>query len=138
MLRWPTLGLAGLLLWPLASAFVVVGVDAAQAQPAGSRSVPAEPSGETLFARKILPVLKAKCFGCHGDEPKLRGGLDMRSRAALLRGGDTGPALVPGNAVASLLYQAVRRTGELKMPPKDEARLSAEEVEAVRRWVDAG
>jgi hypothetical protein len=91
-----------------------------------------------LFIRQVRPLLKTKCQACHGDEPKVRGGLDVRSRADLLRGGKSGPALVPGKAAESLLYRAVLRNGELKMPPKETARLTDEEVAALKRWIDAG
>src|SRR5437773_1855312 len=68
---------------------------------------------EEIFTRQVQPLLKAKCLGCHGQDPKLRGGLDLRSRETMLKGGDTGPALIPGNAARSLLYQSVLRTGAL-------------------------
>ena len=53
---------------------------------------------ELLFAAKVLPLFKQKCFGCHGDDPdQLKGGFDMRSRIGLLQGGESEePALVPG------------------------------------------
>src|SRR5688500_14285082 len=60
-------------------------------------------------------ILEAKCMTCHGD---LRtSDLDLRERGAILKGGKRGPAVVPGNAEASLLYKAVKREGELQMPP---------------------
>src|SRR5687768_4993606 len=75
---------------------------------------PAAPTAadRELFDRQIQPLLKAKCWGCHGEGMELEGQLDLRSRQALLRGGDSGPAVVPGKAADSLLYQAVLRTGE--------------------------
>ena len=93
---------------------------------------------EDTFARQIHPLLKNKCLGCHGEDPKLRGGLDLRTREGMLKGGDTGAALVPGNPAKSLLYQSVLRTGDLVMPPKESARLSAEEIAALKSWIDAG
>jgi mono/diheme cytochrome c family protein len=111
----------------------LLGETPAQAPPA----VPAGRVGD-LFQSKVLPLLQQRCFGCHGDEPKLRGGLDLRSREGLLRGGDTGPALVPGDASRSLLYQAVLAEGERQMPPKKENRLSKEELAAVKEWIDKG
>src|SRR5262249_54068315 len=91
-----------------------------------------------LFVRQVRPLLKTNCQACHGDEPKFRGGLDLRSRADLLRGGKSGPALVPGKAAESLLYRAALRNGELKMPPKETARLTDEEIAVLKRWIDAG
>jgi hypothetical protein len=64
-------------------------------------------------------------------------GLDVRERAGLLRGGKRGPALAPGNAAGSLLYQAVRREGALQMPPGRNG-LAAAEVETLKEWIEAG
>jgi hypothetical protein len=83
-------------------------------------------------------MLRVKCLGCHGDGEELDGDLDLRTREAMLRGGKNGPVLVPGNVEASLIYQAVRRTDDRVMPPKDRARLGAEEIDALKRWIEAG
>lgn len=96
---------------------------------------------ERHFTERVLPVLQAKCFACHGDDPKkLKGGLNLRTRAGALRGGDSGnPSLVPGQPEKSPLYVAVTRTdADLKMPPKEADRLSDLEVAALRQWVAAG
>ncbi len=94
---------------------------------------------ERDFTLKVLPLLKTKCFGCHGDDPEeVKGALDVRSRDALLKGGESEEAsIVPGDAEASLLYQAVKWDG-LEMPPKENDRLSADQVDLIRRWIDAG
>src|SRR5215471_6021256 len=76
-------------------------------------------TGATLFREKIQPVLEANCFECHSaTATKIKGGLRLDSREALRRGGDTGPAVVSGDAKKSLLIQAVRHEGDLQMPPK--------------------
>src|SRR5262245_39991826 len=97
---------------------------------------------ETTFALHVLPPLKARCFPCHGDDrTKLRGGLDLTSRAALLKGGDSGaPAVVAGKAVESRLYRAVLRTDAdvPAMPPKENDRLTEAETRAFREWIDGG
>src|SRR5437870_3843099 len=76
--------------------------------------------GREFFEKKIRPVLVEHCFKCHsGEAGKPKGGLRLDSRAAVLQGGDTGPALVPGQPNDSLLLQAVRYTDAgLRMPPK--------------------
>src|SRR5262249_39789008 len=92
------------------------------------------PSAIEHFEKHVRPVLAERCYSCHG--PKLqRGGLRLDSRDALLKGGDTGPALVPGKPEASLLLKAVRREGEVKMPPKDKDRLDARAVAALEAWL---
>jgi mono/diheme cytochrome c family protein len=68
------------------------------------------------FEGHIQPLLVEKCQSCHGAE-KQKGGLRLDSGPALLKGGDSGPAIVPGKPDQSLLIQAVRRAGDLKMPP---------------------
>src|SRR5690349_6910770 len=69
-------------------------------------------------------VLETKCAACHG--PARMSQLDVRDRALLLKGGKRGPAIVPGKADDSLLYKAVRREGELQMPPGKGALTAAE------------
>lgn len=93
-----------------------------------------------LFYTKVKPLLQAKCLGCHGDdEKKIKAKLDMRAREAVIKGGETGAALVPGHASKSLLYSAVTwRDEDLQMPPKERNRLTAAEVELIRQWIDAG
>ena len=60
-------------------------------------------------------ILEKNCSGCHGAAQM--SGLDLRQRDSILKGGKRGPAIVPGNAEGSLLYQAVAGKGDLKMPP---------------------
>ncbi len=94
---------------------------------------------EREFTLNVLPLLTAKCFACHGDDQDdIKGALDLTSREGLLTGGESGePAIVVGDASASMLYQAVMWDG-IEMPPKENDRLSAEQIELVHRWIDAG
>ena len=104
----------------------------AAAAPA-SAPAPADPA---LFRDQVRPLLANKCFHCHGPE-KQKAGLRLDSRAALLKGGETGPAVVPGDATKSLLLQAVRHaTKELAMPPKE--KLADKEIAALETWVKNG
>jgi hypothetical protein len=80
-------------------------------------------------------VFEAKCAACHG--PAQMSGLDLRERDTILKGGKRGPAVVPGKADESLLYKAVRREGDLQMPP-GKAALTAAEVNTIRDWINAG
>src|SRR6185436_15798170 len=69
----------------------------------------------TPVEKSAKAVLEAKCLACHGAARM--SDLDLRERATLLKGGKRGPAVIPGKAEESLLYRAVRREGELQMPP---------------------
>jgi hypothetical protein len=101
--------------------------------PASAR---AQPPRESFFELEIRPVLTTVCLPCHGGK-KIESGLAVNSRAALLRGGDHGPAIVPGDAELSLLIRAIRRTGDdLKMPPKQA--LPPAVVAAFAKWVAQG
>ncbi|MDA2929737.1 PSD1 and planctomycete cytochrome C domain-containing protein, partial [Acidobacteria bacterium AH-259-O06] len=96
---------------------------------------------EGLFATKIYPLLKAKCFGCHGEDPKnLLAEFNMLTRQGLLKGGESGEsAIVPAHPEESPLYISVTRENkDLQMPPKENDRLSQQQVEWVREWIAAG
>ncbi len=89
-----------------------------------------------LLAAGPEDLLQARCVSCHGPE-KQKGGLRLDSRASVLKGGETGPAVVPGDPEKSLLIRAVRHAaGDLKMPPKEH--LAADEIDALARWVKEG
>ena len=92
-----------------------------------------------FFERKIRPVLVEQCYECHSAESKsLKGGLHLDTRAGLLQGGDTGPAVVVGKPSESLLLKAIRHADpELSMPPK-KARLSDSIVSDFDRWIADG
>jgi hypothetical protein len=94
------------------------------------------PDAETFFELKVRPLLTDTCLRCHGGE-QVRGGLHLTSRDALLRGGDSGPAVVPGDPDRSLLIQAVRYTHDtIRMPPQK--RLPAAVVADLETWVRQG
>ncbi|MGD9646741.1 MAG: DUF1553 domain-containing protein [Pirellulales bacterium] len=89
------------------------------------------------FDRQIAPLLVKRCLECH-NQTQAAGGLVLESQSALLAGGESGQALVPGAAAESYLLDRVV-AGE--MPPEKQGKpqsLSAEEVELLRRWIDAG
>jgi hypothetical protein len=90
----------------------------------------------TFFELKIRPALAGSCVKCHGEK-KAKGGLRLDSRAGLLKGGDSGPAIVPGNPEKSLLIHAVRGVHEdIKMPP--DKQLPGPVVAALARWIKNG
>ncbi|HEX7380382.1 MAG TPA: DUF1553 domain-containing protein [Pirellulales bacterium] len=98
-----------------------------------SRSILA--ADEAVFQNQVALILQTQCLRCHnGQEPK--GGLDLSARQSLTRGGESGPAIVPGNAAESLLVEYV--SGDQPEMPKGSPPLSDEQVVALRRWIDEG
>lgn len=91
-----------------------------------------------FFERDVLPILKARCYECHSHEAgKSKGGLVVDSRAGLLTGGSSGPAVVVGKPEQSLLLSAVRREDPNTAMPPDEA-LAAAEVKILEQWIQRG
>jgi hypothetical protein len=93
------------------------------------------PQEVEFFESRVRPVLAEHCLRCHGPR-KQRAGLRLDSRPAALKGGDNGPAVIPGDPANSLLLKAVRQEGDLKMPPK--GKLPPQAVEALAAWVKMG
>jgi len=87
------------------------------------------------FEKHVRPLLVEKCQSCHSAE-KAKGGLRLDSRAALLKGGDSGPAVSPDKPAESLLVKAIGYAGELKMPPN--GKLADKEIALLSRWIEAG
>jgi hypothetical protein len=91
-----------------------------------------------LFEEKVAPLLAARCYKCHSAvSPKPKGALRVDSREALLKGGELGPAMVPGSIEKSLLLRAIGWADpDLQMPPKE--RMPAAEIEILRLWIAGG
>ncbi|MBV6431467.1 MAG: hypothetical protein IANPNBLG_01599 [Bryobacteraceae bacterium] len=87
------------------------------------------------FEKEIRPILEARCVKCHGAAIQL-GKLDLRSRRSALKGGEKGPALSPGNASQSVLFQRISGLGKPAMPM--DGKLTAAEVDSIREWIDQG
>src|SRR4051812_12994756 len=102
---------------------------------AGPSNAAGPPVDAEFFEKRVRPVLAAHCQGCHGPQ-KQKGGLRLDSRTAVLRGGDSGPAAVPGDVGRSRLVEAVGYAGEPKMPPK--GKLPADAVADLTAWVAGG
>ena len=102
-------------------------------------SFAAEPTPADLefFEKEIRPLLVEHCLQCHSPEKKVRGGLRLDHPEGWLKGGDSGPAVVPGNVDDSLLIEAIRFTNDdMQMPPK--GKLSAESIALLEDWVKRG
>jgi len=108
------------------------------AVPCAFGEEPAAPTKEQLnfFETKIRPVLVGHCYQCHAAEAKLlKGGLRLDHREGLLKGGDTGAAIVPGKPEKSLLLKALKYDG-LEMPPK--GKLTESVVKDFEMWITMG
>jgi hypothetical protein len=118
-------------------ALLLVLLLAAGAEAAQEPAAP-DPAGLELFEQKIRPILAEKCYSCHSaTAEKLKGNLYLDTREGTLKGGDLGPAVVPGDPDRSLLIKAIRFTDEdLKMPPKK--RLPAQQIADFEAWVKRG
>jgi hypothetical protein len=96
--------------------------------------------GIEFFESKIRPVLVEHCYRCHSDEArkkgKLKAGLLLDSKAGLLKGGETGPALIAGKPRESLLLKALRHEGDLHMPPS--GKLPAAVLNDFEMWIKLG
>ena len=104
---------------------VLLSVGALQAQSDDAR----------FFEEKVRPILVSNCQGCHNDEAKMSG-LSLATREGAMLGGSRGSAVIPGQVDESLLIEAVRRAGALKMPPTGP--LPAEDVESLVTWIRSG
>ena len=97
-------------------------------------SAPVE-AGETLtFEKDVRPIFKAYCLDCHGGGEALKGHLDLRLKRFAERGGDSGPAVVPGRPDESLL---VERLKDGEMPP-GEKKVPPEQIAVIERWIAGG
>jgi hypothetical protein len=94
--------------------------------------------GTAFFESRIRPVLVEHCYECHSSRSRsLKGGLRVESRGGLVRGGDSGPAIVPGKPDDSLLVKAVSYDGEVtEMPPT--GKLPDRVIADIRRWIASG
>ena len=109
-----------------------VWLSAGHAQEAAKPS----PAAIQFFESKVRPVLAENCFSCHGDK-KQRGSLRLDSLAAILEGGDQGPALVPGHPEKSLIAKAITHDDkDFKMPPTK--KLAREQIADLTNWIKMG
>ncbi len=97
-------------------------------------------TGMAFFEKRIRPVLVAHCHECHSADAvkkgKVKGGLQLDSRDGIRAGGDTGPAVVPGNSGASLILSALRQEKNHQMPPK--GKLPDAVIADFQRWIEMG
>ena len=124
-------------------------IDKADTEKEDEQKAPAEPDQASKpvklneaaqlahFEKNIRPVLVAQCYQCHSAENnKIKGGLALDTRDATLAGGDSGQAVVPGDATKSLLIAAIKHTDGLEMPPKK--KLTDKQINDFVLWIDSG
>ena len=120
--------------WTLLAAFAVVPFGArlwAWEGDASSSSKSFSAQQIRFFENEVRPILKARCLKCHGDGPKIKGGLRIDNREAVLRGGELGPAVSLSDPKESRLITAIRYE-ELEMPPS--GKLPAGEIDILTQW----
>lgn len=99
---------------------------------------PAQPA---FYTERVLPVLQANCYRCHGGVNH-RGGLNLDTRESMLKGGHHGPAVVPGDPSKSWMITLIRHEGPaddpMNMPPSPKPKLSDTDIAIVENWIKAG
>ena len=99
----------------------------------------APPSAQAaFFTQNIQPILVNHCYDCHSADTRSAGGLRLDDQKAALKGGDLGPAVIPGDPDGSLLIQRVLSTDVKKRMPKGDDPLSAKEISDLKAWIAAG
>jgi len=99
----------------------------------------AEPGGTPAaitYASAVAPVFARYCVRCHGSEPDPKGGLRLDDYEAIVRGGESGPVIVPGDAQGSLLIQKLEHRDRPVMPPQ--RKLPRATITLLRAWIDRG
>src|ERR1043166_5611077 len=96
------------------------------------------PANHTIdFAREIKPIFEASCIKCHG-RGRTKGDLSMETRDTLLKGGESGPAFVPGKSTESRVIELVAGGDRDSVMPQKGKRLTAEQIGLLRAWIDQG
>jgi cytochrome c553 len=107
--------------------------------PVASGGKPAEDAAAVaFFEAKVRPVLVGHCYACHSADTKPAGGLRVDDRNGLLMGGDSGPAVVPGDPARSLLLRRVAHADSNRRMPKEGEPLTADQIADLKRWIRGG
>ena len=113
----------------------VIAARQAPATTATATTTPPAPESADFFESRIRPILVENCYDCHTNEEK--GGLRVDSRESLLKGGDSGPAIVAGKPEESRLIKAVRHAEGAPKMPKGRGQLKPDEIDALVAWIQA-
>lgn len=95
-----------------------------------------DPSSIEFFEKEVRPILANRCFECHGEKGEPKGGLRLDSRDAVLKGGDTGAAVVLDKPAESLFVSSINYGDIYQMPPK--SKLPPSEIAVLTKWVEMG
>ena len=115
----------------------VIAIAALTLAAAAGDAIAADDAGLEFFEKQVRPILVSRCYECHsGKSVKLQGGLRLDSLAGAIKGGETGPAVVPGKPKESLLIDAINYGEPYQMPPK--TKLPASEIATLTEWVEMG
>ncbi len=110
---------------------------AAPLTPAQLELLPPAAAHPVDFSREVRPILEAACAQCHA-RGKAQGGFGFEDRAALLRGGDSGAAVIPGRSAESRLIHLVAGVDPDNVMPQKGSRLKTHEIALLRAWIDQG
>src|SRR5712664_4293014 len=105
--------------------------------PEQAAQLPPPASHSVSFSKEIKPIFEASCIKCHG-RGRDKGGLRIDTRETLLKGGDSGVAVVPGKSAESLLISLVQGFDPDNIMPKKGTRLTPEQIGLLRAWIDQG
>jgi mono/diheme cytochrome c family protein len=122
----------------IAGALLAGGVNGfAAITPEQAAQLPPTVKRAVSFSNEIKPIFEASCIKCHG-RGRVKGGFRLDTRETLLKGGDSGPAIVPGNSAESLLIALVQGVDPDNIMPKKGSRLTADQIGLLRGWIDQG
>src|SRR2546427_2322686 len=128
---------------PFSSIFAVAflwlsaGVTFAKITPDQAKTLPPPAARKIDFAKEIKPIFEASCVKCHG-RGRTKGDLSIESRDTLLKGGESGPAIVPGRSAESHLIELIAGLDPDSVMPQKGKRLTTEEIGVLRAWIDQG
>src|SRR5436190_9015776 len=105
--------------------------------PDQAAQLPASVKRPVSFSKEIKPIIEASCIKCHG-RGRVKAGFRLDTRETLLKGGDSGPAVIPGKSADSLLIALVQGVDPDNVMPKKGSRLTAEQIGLLRGWIDQG
>src|SRR2546421_10678472 len=113
------------------------GVGLAKITPEQAKTLPPPAQRKVDFAKEIKPIFEASCIKCHG-RGRTKGDLSIESRETLIKGGESGPAIVPGKSEESHLIELVAGLDPDSVMPQKGKRLTPGEIGLLRAWIDQG